>query len=191
MVKTSSSTQDAQALTNYWLIPYLPPHLAAAARGQKPRNLRISGMRALVPACDKGGTTDAQYRVYSLHLNVDWQTLKAKKYSRQVLYQSQVIPRMPAPAWADWAREQAIIPLVYGNTAGIVPERIGVVDVDHFSKDDFIFEHTLDLKWVDLAPGVPLRISKEPTMPFKVENMPQNAGFTSAMLRLEYTLELF
>ena len=97
---------------------------------------------------------------------------------------------MRCPAWAEW-QEQAIIPLRDVSTTGIVHDLLGVVDVDRMSRDDFIFEHRIDLQWLDLpVGGPPLRVSKNPSTNFTVENMPANQGFTRDMIRFEYTLEL-
>ena len=71
--------KSSQVYTNFWIRPFLPPHLQNA---RKPSAVRISQMRALVPACDKGGTSDPQLRVYTNHLNIDFAKLKGKMYTR-------------------------------------------------------------------------------------------------------------
>lgn len=166
---------------NTLLFPFLSQEMQNHSRN-RPRSVVISNIRAYIPACDKGGTTDAYALVYTKNLNVD--NLK-KRYTKQPVLKTKILKKTKAPAWVEWPEASVKLNLVRTNS--LLPEVLAVLDQDALSKDDKIFSHRINLSWC-LYNGDEESYTLQPTKVRSIESMPANSGFTSGMVVLKYTL---
>ena len=156
----------------------------------KPVAIKLYNFEAVVPATDRGGTTD-------VYINIGYKEPKKtatasafslRDYDRVKLVSSKPL-RTKCPAIIKFDKSIAVqVPLEH--TVGYVPRcTIEVRDKDTIGKDDDILVHNFDITWRFVHANHE-RIVCHPTFVADIEDLKNNAGFSKQDVKLSFDAEL-
>ena len=148
-----------------------------------PVGIRLDKFSAVIPATDRGGTTDAYLQISHKVAQIAG-VLSIKDYKRVKLAESKVQKKLRCPANVQFSGISVDVPV--SSMVGMLQNcTIAVKDKDHFSRDDYILEHDVDLTWLfDGRSSVDVTV--HPKKVHAIEDLKQNAGFTSRQVILRF-----
>ena len=156
----------------------------------RPVAVKLYNFEAVVPATDRGGTTD-------VYINIGYKEPKKtatasafslRDYNRVKLVSSKPL-RTKCPAVIKFDKSIAVqVPIEH--TVGFVPRcSIEVRDKDTVGRDDDILIHNFDITW-RFVTGNHERVVCHPTFVADIEDLKNNAGFSKQDVKLSFDAEL-
>ena len=148
-----------------------------------PVGIRLDKFSAVIPATDRGGTTDAYLRISHKVAQIGG-VLSVKDYKRVKLAESKVQRKLRCPADVQFPGISVDVPV--SSMVGMLQNcTIAVMDKDRISRDDPILEHDVDLTWL-FDGRSSIDVTVHPNRVHTIEDLKQNAGFTSQQVILRF-----
>jgi stress response protein SCP2 len=175
-------------------LEYKPKHMqllkdfaSSSPLPKLPHTVRISNLKATIPAADRGGTSDPYIRISYKEYKKGIAFMGANS-SRVVRVASKPQKKVKCPSEVTFSGITTDVPIT--SLSGFLPQcDIEVFDKDKLSKDDLLLKHTIDLTWLFCGTTVE-QMNVMPRHVSRIEDISSNAGFGTHNVRLACTLEL-